>query len=1030
MAVIGEAFIDVKPRSENFGKETDKQVTKQLGGLGNVAKAIGATLAAGAAVHFVDGFVKAAQESQKISRVTDAVIKSTGAAAGLTATQVGDLATSLSNLSGVDDELIQSSENILLTFTNVRDAAGAGNDIFSRTTQAALDMATVLGGDPTSAIQQLGKALNDPAAGLTKLTRSGVVFTDQQKDMVKQLQASGDILGAQKVILDEVNREFGGAAAAAADPFERLKVVVGNLQEAIGGALIPVLAPAATGLANLITANQDVIAQRLTDALGLLGGVIDFLKPGLSDFASGVAFVFDKIKLLVDKVGEFLDGRAPSLTKFLADNAALAHGLSDAVVGIGLAFGGLAVAGAASSSLAGPFTILGSLGSFVGGLATIPVAIAAPVAAILGAAAAGELLFQKVELVNDAFSSLFGDTLAPFAAALTFLNPFVPLAVAGKALYDNLAPVRAVIDTVVGGVQSLIDIAAELVEQSQLSDFVASISDVLGTIDLSGIADTLEPIAGIAAGVGSSIADGFDTAVSAIQTSIGPAVQFLTDLWAKYGDQVTGILVGFRDIAVAVFGRAAQILGVFIGQIANVANVVLGVLGPALRFIAATVAITLSPLGTLIAGALTVARTVIQTFIGVVGPAWDALWGFVRDVVAAVIGPISDILEGFLTVIQGIVDIIAGIFTLDWERIWDGVGEIVSGAVEIVLGVLQEFLGFLGAVWSNAGTLLTLPFTTAWTIIQSVVSIGATIVTTLLQGVIDFVGSVWANIGTLLTAPIEAAQAIISGLLAAVVLLFTALPGQITDALSSFPTLLTDLGTKLIEGLSSAVAAAWETAKTFFTGLGGTIAALVGDLFTTLLSAGSSLIEGFISAVETAFGAVIHFAQSLGSAISGLVGDLSSWLVDAGKSLMQGFIDGIVSMGGSIASAVRDTITNNIPGIGDLNPLDFVGPPGSGFIRRLFGGASGMIVPGQSGQPFPLIAHGGELLINPNQVTQLAWNLANSNLVRNTGSAPEPTMIDARIINNGTIFGVEDLQALQDAQADRLADIVAAGRRP
>ena len=94
-----------------------------------------------------------------------------------------------------------SAENLLLTFTNVRNEAGKGNDIFNQTVRLGTDMSVALGVDAKAAAMQLGKALNDPINGVTRLTRAGVTFTEQQKKQIKALQESGDILGAQKVIL-------------------------------------------------------------------------------------------------------------------------------------------------------------------------------------------------------------------------------------------------------------------------------------------------------------------------------------------------------------------------------------------------------------------------------------------------------------------------------------------------------------------------------------------------------------------------------------------------------------------------------------------------------------------------------------------------------------------------------------------------------------------------------------------------------------------------------------------------------------
>jgi hypothetical protein len=54
----------------------------------------------------------------------------------MTAQSVSDLAGKISNLSGIDDEAVQTGENMLLTFT------GIGKDVFPMATQAAADMAT------------------------------------------------------------------------------------------------------------------------------------------------------------------------------------------------------------------------------------------------------------------------------------------------------------------------------------------------------------------------------------------------------------------------------------------------------------------------------------------------------------------------------------------------------------------------------------------------------------------------------------------------------------------------------------------------------------------------------------------------------------------------------------------------------------------------------------------------------------------------------------------------------------------------
>ena len=142
-----------------------------------------------------------------------------------------------------DEEILGGVTNQLLTFGNI------AGDVFDRTQAAALDVATTLGTDVQSAAIQLGKALNDPSQGLTALSRSGITFTDQQKEQIKALQDSNRLLEAQGIILTEVERFYGGAAQAAAQagtgPFKQAANAVGDAFESIGAAVADTFGPLA-----------------------------------------------------------------------------------------------------------------------------------------------------------------------------------------------------------------------------------------------------------------------------------------------------------------------------------------------------------------------------------------------------------------------------------------------------------------------------------------------------------------------------------------------------------------------------------------------------------------------------------------------------------------------------------------------------------------------------------------------------------------------------------------------------------------
>jgi hypothetical protein len=91
-----------------------------------------------------------------------------------------------------------------------------------------------MGQDLQSSVVQIGKALNDPIKGVTALQRVGVAFTQQQRDQINALVASGNSMAAQQMILAELKKEFGGAAEAMADPFTQFGNAAGDVQEELG----------------------------------------------------------------------------------------------------------------------------------------------------------------------------------------------------------------------------------------------------------------------------------------------------------------------------------------------------------------------------------------------------------------------------------------------------------------------------------------------------------------------------------------------------------------------------------------------------------------------------------------------------------------------------------------------------------------------------------------------------------------------------------------------------------------------------
>jgi hypothetical protein len=292
---------DVTTGMDNLAKPA-KGLTSIMGGLGGAVTTAVGTFAGGAALDlaasavqnltgFVTDGIAGAREAAAGYAQLEAVLASTGGTVGLTADELNSLSGELSQAKGMStfaDDQILAAENLLLTFTNVR------GDIFKQATGLTADMGTALGTEPQQQAIALGKALNDPMKGITALTRVGVTFTDQQKEQIKVMQQSGDMAGAQAVIIAELNKEFGGSAKAAADaagPQAQFAEQLGEVSETLGAAILPLIQQffslltdpavmgAIEGLVNLLVSGFGIVGDVLGDLVdgfkegGLVGGL-------------------------------------------------------------------------------------------------------------------------------------------------------------------------------------------------------------------------------------------------------------------------------------------------------------------------------------------------------------------------------------------------------------------------------------------------------------------------------------------------------------------------------------------------------------------------------------------------------------------------------------------------------------------------------------------------------------------------------------------------------------------------------------
>jgi len=262
--------------------------------------------------------VAAFDKQAKAVAQVEAGLISTGNAAGFTSEQLQKMAADLQAKTIFGDEVILKDATAqLLTFTNI-----AGKQ-FARTQQAALNLATRLDGDLKSASIQLGKALNDPIANLSALSRSGIQFSEEQKAIIKSLAQTNKLAEAQTIILDELEKQYGGAAEAAAEaglgPFQQLQNSLSDVSEEFG---------------KLIVENIEPFKKLLLDVIKVLRSLTDEQKKAIVKFA-GYAAVIGPVVVVLGSLISSLSIVIPLVLKFVAAFNPITAAIGAAVLAVG-----------------------------------------------------------------------------------------------------------------------------------------------------------------------------------------------------------------------------------------------------------------------------------------------------------------------------------------------------------------------------------------------------------------------------------------------------------------------------------------------------------------------------------------------------------------------------------------------------------------------------------------------------------------------------------------------------------------------
>lgn len=251
---------------DKLGKEL-KRLDTPIEKLGAVSRSLAPAAAIGLTAITAMGAsaLKAAEEAGVADARLQNIAQSMGLFGKETDTVVARLqefADTTMKATAIDDEIIKSTQAKLLTFKQLAATADVAGGAMDRATLAAIDLAAAGFGSAETNAAQLGKALQDPIKGLTALTRSGVTFTETEREKIKAMVESGNILGAQNEILSAIETQVGGTAEATATGSAKMTVAFGEMQESIGKALLPLfekLVPLVTGFMEWIGKNSTLV---------------------------------------------------------------------------------------------------------------------------------------------------------------------------------------------------------------------------------------------------------------------------------------------------------------------------------------------------------------------------------------------------------------------------------------------------------------------------------------------------------------------------------------------------------------------------------------------------------------------------------------------------------------------------------------------------------------------------------------------------------------------------------------------------
>lgn len=295
---------------------------------------------------FIENSKEAFEGLEKQVARLDTVLKSTKFAAGFSSDDIQNQAKEVSKGIVNSRQEILQAQATLLANTNVR------GDTFKRAFESIADYSTFFGTDLASGARILGRALQDPLQGMNQLKRASIVLTPIQKEQIKNYEQQGQLVKAQAILLDEIDKRFGGQAKAyaltdagkiqvARKQWEELEFKLGEIISRVEVSLIPAFSSAIKVIKDTFNSSTiQFFIQHIKDLVELALKLIPIWVIYRAVMLSGTIITAGMVlaqKLLALSVGNTtiaVDGAIVSLEGF--KTALVSTGIGALIVGVGL----------------------------------------------------------------------------------------------------------------------------------------------------------------------------------------------------------------------------------------------------------------------------------------------------------------------------------------------------------------------------------------------------------------------------------------------------------------------------------------------------------------------------------------------------------------------------------------------------------------------------------------------------------------------------------------------------------------------